>query len=90
MLAPFDRDCKPSRRTLPLNGKCKSCQYSAQRKSDEVRQGPGMPMPAIRDAVVARRSDIRVATEVDLEPIWIGFSAQPRYFMTVVASAEAE
>jgi hypothetical protein len=42
--------------------------------------------PGDQDAVVARRPNIRV----DLEPIWIGFGAQPRYFMTVVASAKAE
>jgi hypothetical protein len=71
------------------NGKRKSCEYSARRKSDGVRQGPGMgAYSGDRDAVVARRSNIRAATEVDLEPIWIGFGAQPRYFMTVVAFAK--
>jgi hypothetical protein len=44
---------------------------------------PGDQMPS-----VTRRSNICVATDVDLEPICIGFGAQARYFMTFVAFAE--
>jgi hypothetical protein len=72
----------------PFDGKCKACEYSAQRKSDGVRKGPEMQAhPGDQDVVVARRSNIHIAAEVDLELICIGFGAQARYFISLVAFA---
>jgi hypothetical protein len=88
MLAPFDRDCKPSRRSRAHSA-------ASAKLADILRREKAMAWedlriqahPADQDAVVARRSNVGVGVEVDLEPIWIGFGAQARYFISLVALA---